>query len=222
MFELSLKLLSGIAWSIVYIMVIRIGVKEKTYGMPLVALGLNVAWESIYTYADVVLQIHGSIGIQTIINIIWVALDCIILGTFFKYGLKDSYFPKNKSKFVWGSILILGTCFAIQLAFVAEFGWMGSSDFLSAARYSAFVQNLAMSLLFINFFFMRQGARGQSITIAVAKWIGTLAPTILMGWIQSFNPFILIFGLLCSVFDIIYILLLINHKKKRPLSFYGK
>jgi hypothetical protein len=45
--ELFLILLSGLCWSIVYIQVIRKGFKDKTYGMPLFALSLNVAWESI-------------------------------------------------------------------------------------------------------------------------------------------------------------------------------
>lgn len=41
---------SGICWSIVYIECIRIGFKEKTYCMPLFALGLNIAWEGIYAF----------------------------------------------------------------------------------------------------------------------------------------------------------------------------
>jgi hypothetical protein len=38
-----------------------------------------------------------------------------------------------------------------------------------------------MSGLFIAMFVARRGPRGQSILLAVAKWIGTLAPTILFG-----------------------------------------
>jgi hypothetical protein len=47
--------------------------------------------------------------------------------------------------------------------------------------YSAFLQNLLMSVLFIDMFVKRGGREGQSLTIAVNKWIGTLAPTILFG-----------------------------------------
>jgi hypothetical protein len=44
--------------------------------------------------------------------------------------------------------------------------------------------------------------------IAIAKWIGTLAPTILFGGLAG-SVFILGLGLLCSVFDLAYIGLLL-------------
>jgi len=213
MLELLLTLISGVAWSIVYLSIIRIGFKEKTYGMPLVALGLNLAWELLYAYSDIVLRVHGEIGVQGVVNGIWAFLDCIILFTFFKYGLKDSYVPHRKKIFILGSIFILVACFAVQIAFITEFGWVSADGVPEAARYSAFLQNFAMSLLFINFYFMRKGNRGQSVTIAFAKWVGTLAPTILMGIVQSFNPFIIICGLFCSIFDIFYIYLLSSKRK---------
>jgi hypothetical protein len=42
---LPLTVLIGIAWMIVYIDSIRVGFKQKTYAMPIAALGLNIAWE---------------------------------------------------------------------------------------------------------------------------------------------------------------------------------
>lgn len=39
--EMFLTLISGIGWIIVYEECIRLGFKEKTYAMPLFALGLN-------------------------------------------------------------------------------------------------------------------------------------------------------------------------------------
>ena len=65
-----------------------------------------------------------------------------------------------------------------------------------------------MSVLFIAMFVARRGSRGQSLVIAVAKWIGTLAPTILFGALAG-SAFILGIGLLCSVFDLAYIGLLV-------------
>lgn len=181
--------------------------------MPIFALGLNLAWELICAYSDVILKVDGNIGAQGFVNAVWAIFDCVILFTYFKFGMKDSYFPKDKGKFIIASVLILATCFALQLAFVAEFGFRSEAGVPEAARYSAFLQNVVMSILFINFYFARQGCRGQSIAIAVAKWIGTLAPTILMGIIQSFNVYIVIMGAICTVFDLIYIGLLINNKR---------
>ncbi|MGW7100013.1 hypothetical protein [Streptomyces sp. NPDC054838] len=76
-----------------------------------------------------------------------------------------------------------------------------------ATRYSAFLQNLLMSVLFLSLYTARRGRRGQSMVIAAAKWLGTLAPTVLFGVIED-APFILGLGVLCSVFDLAYIALL--------------
>ena len=54
-----------------------------------------------------------------------------------------------------------------------------------------------------------RGRRGQSLVIAVAKWIGTLAPTILFGWLES-SVFIIGIGVSCSVFDLVCIALLVR------------
>jgi hypothetical protein len=83
---------------------------------------------------------------------------------------------------------------------------------MKAAQYSAFLQNLLMSGLFIALFVARRGSRGQTLLIAFAKWIGTLAPTILLGAIGS-SGFILGIGILCSVFDLVYIGLLVWAKR---------
>ena len=79
---LFLTLVSGMAWTIVYIVSIRIGFTQKTYTIPLAALALNIAWESIY-------PINGLItdrSVQTYINLAWGMADVVIVYTFFRYA----------------------------------------------------------------------------------------------------------------------------------------
>lgn len=134
--------------------------------------------------------------------------------TYFKYGRES--FPENaKEQFVPFSVLAFGTCVVLQLAYFFEFKG------IPAAQYSAFVQNAAMSILFLIMLYRRGSTKGQTMTIAVAKWIGTLAPTLLMGVLQGFNIYIVLTGLICSVFDIIYIVQLDKFKKQeaaQPIS----
>ena len=209
--ETLLTIISGIGWIIVYEECIRLGFKQKTYAMPFFALGLNFAWELIYSISDIFLEAHGPLvgmtAIQATVNSIWVLFDCIILYTFFKYGEKER--PKNINKKLFDSwnVLVLICCFAIQLAFITEFG------FIRAAKYSAFLQNLAMSLLFIQMLIKRGNTEGQSLALAIAKWIGTLAPTILMGVI-NYSPLVLVCGIFCTIFDVIYIILLSKYKNR--------
>ena len=196
--ELVLTVVSGVAWTVVYILAIRIGFKEKTYAIPVAALALNFAWETIYG----VHGLFGTIDAQAIINLAWAAADVVIVYTFFRFGRRE--FPSFVSRpaFIGGGALIFLIAYAVQALFISEFGWT------SAPAYSAFLQNLLMSGLFIAMFISRRGARGQSIWIAVAKWLGTLAPTILFGVLRG-EPFIIGIGLMCSVLDLIYLGLLL-------------
>lgn len=209
--ETFLTVLSGIGWIIVYEECIRLGFRQKTYAMPFFALGLNFAWELIYTVADIFLKAHGPLVgmtlVQSIANAAWVCLDVLILCTYFKYGKKEWPDGISSKLFVPWSVLGLICCFALQLVFIQEFG------FVMAAQYSAFLQNLLMSVLFISLYVKRGSMEGQSVLLAVAKWIGTLAPTILMG-IMTFNAVVFVCGIFCTVFDLIYIGLLLKARNK--------
>lgn len=208
--ETFLTILSGIGWIIVYEECIRLGFKQKTYAMPFFALGLNFAWELIYTLSDIFFEAHGPLVgmtlLQTIANAAWVCMDVLILATYFLYGKKEWPSTVNHKWFWPWSILGLVCCFALQLVFIEEFG------FVMAAQYSAFLQNLVMSILFIAMYTKRGTMEGQSILLAVSKWIGTLAPTILMGVI-TYNSIVLVCGMFCTIFDLIYLALLIGYKR---------
>lgn len=179
--------------------------------MPFWALALNITWEAIYTYSDIFLDAHGKLEgmavAQTVVNVLWVLFDCVILYTYFKYGRNEWPKQVSGSLFMPYALLVLICCAALQIVFIVDFG------FVMAAQYSAFLQNLLMSVLFIGLFLKRGSRRGTSLTLAVAKWIGTLAPTILMGVI-TYDPVVLVCGIFCTVFDLIYIALLLKTPEK--------
>jgi hypothetical protein len=189
-----LTLISGLCWTLVYIEGIRLGVKDRSYAIPFYALALNLSWELLYTYFG----FRTKIDLQTIINAVWFLFDVGILYTYFSYGKK--YFPANLARwFLPWSILGLFIAFAVEYAFVMEFGTS------AGGTYAAFLQNLLMSVLFISMLVRRGSTEAQNLTIAVSKWLGTLAPTIAFGMIGTLKPFIIIVGMLCSAFDLIYI-----------------
>jgi hypothetical protein len=218
--KLILTVISGVCWTIVYIEGIRVGFKDKSFAIPFYALALNFAWESLYTFFG--FRING-VNVQNVFNAVWLTFDIGILYTYFKYGrkyfrsgLKDPSADANgtdRSVFVGWSILGLVTAFAIEYAFIKEFG------VAKGAGYSAFPQNLLMSVLFIAMWARRADAEGQRLSIAINKWIGTLAPTILYGVLgEGGFPrgsfLILITGICCWVFDLIYIGLLVRTNRK--------
>lgn len=195
-------LLSGICWTIVYIQLIATAFKEKTYGMPFIALALNFAWEAVHSFLGLKNNIFS---IQTWIILIWFLLDVVIVFTYLRYG--KQYFPKHTSKeyFIPWTIIIFFMAFMLEYYFVIEFGTLGMA-------YSGFMQNLIMSILFIHMLVSRNDLKGQNLTIGIFKWIGTLSPTILYGVIYEYK-LILILGLFCSLFDILYIYFFYRTKK---------
>lgn len=204
--EMFLTLVSGIGWCIVYEECIRLAKKDKAYAMPFWALAMNITWEGIYSISELA---SGLMGVQEIVNLAWFFLDIVILATFVKYGKKewqDEHPSMQEWTFYVWTILGIIAMFIVQIAFIFEFGIQGHLS----AQYAAFIQNLIMSIAFIAMLCKRKSSQGQSLLLAVAKWLGTLAPTITMG-ILSTNYVVLACGLLCSVYDIIYIVLL---KKK--------
>ena len=193
--RLFLVAVSGIAWSAVYIDSIRLGFKQKTYCMPLFALGLNICWEGIYACTD--LFIRSDINAQAIANSAWFLLDIVILITYFKFAKEECRSDAERRFFIPWTVLALITCFVLQILFIVEFGDV------EGEKYSAFLQNLAMSLCYLYMLKNRASSRGQSMVIAVSKCLGTLTPTII-GAMEK-NLFIIVTGILCFIFDMIYI-----------------
>ncbi|MFJ8166782.1 hypothetical protein ACIRBY_38495 [Streptomyces sp. NPDC096136] len=200
--ELILTLVSGLAWTLVYVEAIRVGLRDRTYAMPVAALALNLAWETTYAVGD----LRSGLSPQGVVNVVWAAADLVIVSTYLRYGRAELPAFVTRPVFAAWSALVFATGFAVQWLFLAQFG---AHD---ASRYAAFLQNLLMSGLFLGLYAARRGPRGQSLLIAVAKWLGTLAPTVLFGVVEG-SGFILGLGALCSVFDLAYIGLLARGKR---------
>lgn len=200
---LFLTVVGGLAWTVVYVEAVRVGFRDRSYGIPAAALALNFAWEAIYASHSVTTGLSA----QGVFNIAWGVADLLVLYTFFRFGRSELPAWVTRKLFVGWGVLLGITAFVVQGLFVVEFGWE------DAPRYAAFLQNLLMSGLFIAMFMARGGSRGQSLLIAVAKWIGTLAPTIVFGWYEN-SPLILGLGALCSIFDLAYVGLLLRARER--------
>lgn len=199
--------ISGLCWTIVYIELIRKGFKDKSCGMPLFALCLNIVWEFLYSI-DGFLISKEFIMVQNIADMAWALCDVAILVCWFKFGRQ--YLPENARKyFVPYSLLALLVCVGMQFAF-----YFYCPTATEASIYSAFAQNVAMSVMFLTALFKRDSTKGFSLLGAICKCIGTLTPTI-WGCVEAggVQIYILITGSLCFLVDLIYIYFFIKKKK---------
>lgn len=195
--------LGGICWTITYILIIKKGFEDKTYGMPIAALIGNITWEVLYTFKFI------PPDVQFYNNIAWLTFDLIILYQLLKYW--NNEMPNITARIFYPSlVLFLITGLLIHFFIAKEF------TPAHGAAYSGFGQNVLMSILFPLMLFKRQSIKGQSISIALIKLIATAGPALafykypidLEGSKLLAFMFVTIF-----IFDLIYLICLVLVKK---------
>ena len=203
----ELMVVGGLFWSLTYILIVRRGFKDKTFGMPLVALCANISWEAIFSF------IYPPDPPQLYINYVWFSLDVVIVFQFLKFGRTE--FPKfSIKKFYLVSSIILLMAFGIIVIITNEL-----HDFLGV--HTAFGQTLVMSILFIAMLLSRNGIRGQSMYIGICKMLGTGVISLAFYLYQPISQeSILLPSLYVSIFvvDVIYLILLYKKTRESKIS----
>lgn len=137
----------------------------------------------------------------------------MIIVCWFKYG-KQYLVDRAKKYFIPYSIMALVVCFGMQMAF-----YLYCDTATEASIYSAFAQNVSMSVMFLTALFRRGTTKGFSLLGAVCKCIGTLTPTI---WgcveIGGIHAYIFITGVLCFAIDVIYIYFFVKWNRQKYIS----
>ena len=75
--------LSGILWSVSYILMIRRSYREKTYSMPLYSLCLNISWETVFGF------VYGPGLVNQIIFAQWMIVDVFLVHATIKFGAHE-------------------------------------------------------------------------------------------------------------------------------------
>jgi hypothetical protein len=193
------NVIGDVLWIIAYILAIRKGFQEKTYGFPMLCIALNLSWELIYA---AIFRFPDSI--IDYLRWAWLLLDIVIAYQLVRYGRKWQNTPLMVKYFYPVAVILFVSTFLGQLAFHYSFGdtW-GMTD--------AYLINLIMSMLFIWMFFGRGGAAGQSLGVAWTKMLGTgilsaASCFTITNWLQS--CFLVYLFISIFILDVIYILLL--------------
>lgn len=199
----EIMMIGGLFWSATYILIIRRGFKDKTFGMPMAALCANISWEIIFAFVTP----HDPP--QLYVNYIWFSLDAVIVMQFLKYGKKEF---TNISKWQFFSVFGLGVAIAIPMILA-----VGDQLEDSVGAYAAFGQNLMMSVLFVSMLINRKGIDGQSVYIALFKMIGTGLSSVafyLYRPIAQDSILLQFLFIVIFVFDLIYVIGIFQKSKQ--------
>ena len=153
----------AISWLITYVLIIARTILDKTSAIPLLAVTVNIVWEFIYGF---ILE-PGSDFIH-IFSVFWFLLDFVIIILVVKYS-KDAittYLDKQVS-YLWFIFFLLASSFGI-----VYFSFINLSD--PEGQYTGYGVNLLMTYLFIDKYFRQKTLAGQSLYVAIFKFLGTL------------------------------------------------
>ncbi len=194
-----LMLGAGIFWSVTYLLIIRRGHLDQTYGMPLVALCANIPWEFLFAF------VYPPGIIQHVINLVWFALDVIILIQLLGSGPRE--FPDLSR-----SVFYVGFSSALVSSFFATL--LVTWEFQDGRVYAAFGSNLMMSALFIAMLYRRRCLRGQSASIAICKLLGTALASLAFFLYFRQSALLLFLYVAILVYDVIYVVMVISMRTK--------
>jgi hypothetical protein len=172
----TLRPLCAFFWISTYLLIIRRGTKDRLPAMPLAAFALNICWEGIFSFVYM--------PDDPRVTIAWGAcfvLDVAILIQVYRFGRDDFAAPRVRRH--WTAILAVAlvSAFLVLMGFTAQFG-----DKLG--WFTGFLQNVLMSVLFVAMILRRGSVRGQSLYIALGKFLGTLVAFILaIHWSPAFG-----------------------------------
>jgi hypothetical protein len=197
-----IEITGGVVWAVAYFLIIQRGFLDRAYGMPLVALCANVSWEFIFS----VVPYPPNNPYYRAVHLVWLFLDLIILFQLLKYGPRE-FVRLSKGTFYAMFGLAFVTSFCTILFVTREFQ---DSD----GYYSAFGQNLLMSVLFITMLYSRRSLRGQSLSIALSKMLGTALYSLALyldppdlGPGDSISLLLLFLSVAILLFDLIYVVM---------------
>ena len=168
--DIAIAALSGLFWTLAYVLIVRRGFKEKTFGVPAACLCLNTSWEFLFAFVFPVPS-PAREG-----NMVWCALDVLMLYQCFRFGREDyTNALVQRWFYVWLAIGC-GLGFLVEFSFVREF-----QD--TVGRISGTLSGLVMCVL-MNALLLRRGSvRGQSVFIALFMFLGNV-----FGYLMALNP----------------------------------
>ncbi|MFD4999603.1 transmembrane-type terpene cyclase [Streptomyces buecherae] len=201
--RMALAAVCGLGWTIAYVLAVRTGLRDKTYCIPLVALAMNICWEFQFVFFRSAEHMSGSnseVGsAEVFIGVIWLIVDCGLLYTVFRFGPNEfPYLPRRV--FYAGFVVVLGLAYAGIEVLSREFD---DGDVVL----TSFGMNVAMSGLFLAMLAVRQSSRGQSMGIAVAKFVGTTSTCVVWFFDTSVypGPWLPYCTVACVLLDVAYI-----------------
>jgi hypothetical protein len=164
---LAVVTLGNLLWVVAYVLIIRKAMRDRTYGIPLVAIALNVTWELYYGLIN---PIPGAAF--RIAAIVWLLLDVLIVYQLIRFGREEAWPPEIQRNFY---SVVLGTMVLAFTGHVFFHQWISHVGVFTdeGSGISGILINVVMSILFVFMALNRSDGHGLSYGAAWTKFVGT-------------------------------------------------
>jgi hypothetical protein len=196
--------LGCVFWVAAYLFIIRQCFQDRSYGLPLVAICMNLSWEFLASWI-----LPNPVPLWHFFDRVWFFVDLIIAYQLLRYGRRLQTIPEVRDHFY----PILAVTTVLSGAGLYTF-YLQYFDLLGLV--GAFMINLVMSVTFVFFCFARrhQGGVGLSVPSAWCKMLGTLGTSIQCHYVIGMSQpwlgglhFLTFLCLVIFLFDCLYIYL---------------
>jgi hypothetical protein len=160
--ESSASMSCLLLWLIAYVLIIRRGFKDQTFGMPLTAICANVSWEGLLAF--VFAQPNPT---AAKVYLLWFAADLVILFTGLKYGRREFPHPFIQRWFY----LIMAFGIAMFTAGTWAFMKVYNDNY---GQVTGWIYDIPIGTLLIAMLLRRRSVKGQSIYIAACIWLANV------------------------------------------------
>jgi hypothetical protein len=149
-----------VGWIVTYLLAIRQAIVDRRVGIPAYLIAVDFAWEFSLTF------ILRQTPTQRGIDLVWVVFDAVLLYQVFRYGRND-YPGLSRGTFGWTVLGVLVWAAVVVIVAANEFH---DRD----GMYTGMIIQAPLSAAFILMLRRRASSVGQSMYIAIAKFVGSL------------------------------------------------
>ncbi|KAI1418996.1 hypothetical protein F5Y12DRAFT_789434 [Xylaria sp. FL1777] len=168
----------GALWTIAYVLYILQARTNKSYGMPLVALCMNIGWELAYGI------FYPLSYLEAVTFLLWVFIDFGIVHATVKFGVDQWKHAPLVGKNLAG---FLGIGCVVSLVAHCEFIRLFASP-TEAAFWSGFACQNLLGVLSVCQIISRNNTSGHSRTIWLCRWVGSSLAIVVFLWRHYHYP----------------------------------
>lgn len=166
------QIVAMIAWTAVYALMVKRGVQDKTFAMPLTALSIDLGWEFYFSF------LAEASYRQWIPAMPWLAINLGVFYTAYRYGREDFDWPILRRWFRPILVAMVLVASFLVWSFVEAFGDHYGA---LAASFAMLVYSTLLPVMLIR----RNSLAGQSIYIALLILIGDIGGLFATAYAQA-------------------------------------